>query len=424
MTAWPLVTLADVASPEKRAIISGPFGSNIGKRFFLPSGIPVIRGNNLVNLDAQFMDEGFVYISAEKAAALNCWANPDDLIFTAAGSLGQVGLIPRDGRYPQYVISNKQLRITLDTTKILPAFAYYHFSTPEMRAYVIGQNKGSSVPLITLGVLRSLPIPKPPIGIQRKVVGILSAYDALIENNNRRIALLEESAQRIYGEWFVDFRYPGHENTPMLDSPHGPIPTGWSWRELRELADEIRVGVEPGAVEPSTPYVGLEHMPERSIAIADWGTAADAGSRKFAFKAGDILFGKIRPYFHKVAVPPVAGICSTDAVVIRERGEGLGGLVLAVVSSDAFVQEAVQTSQGTKMPRANWTVLERYNVAVPPTSLIKHFDELMSDIVGTIHRLVMSDRNLRAARDLLLPRLVSGELDVADLDIAMPEATA
>jgi type I restriction enzyme S subunit len=119
LIAWPVVSLADVASPEKRAIISGPFGSNIGKRFFVPYGVPVIRGNNLANPDLKFSDDGFVYITEEKAATLNCWAYPDDLIFTAAGSLGQVGVIPKNGRHPRYTISNKQLRIRLDKTKIV-----------------------------------------------------------------------------------------------------------------------------------------------------------------------------------------------------------------------------------------------------------------------------------------------------------------
>ena len=172
---------------------------------------------------------------------------------------------------------------------------------------------GSAQPNLGARDVARFAIHVPPLPTQRKIAAILSAYDDLIENNNRRIKLLEEMAQRIYREWFVDFRYPGHDNASFVDSPHGPIPIGWSWHELRELADEIRVGVEPEALDPSMPYVGLEHMPERSIAIADWGSAADAGSRKFQFELGDILFGKIRPYFHKVAAPPVAGICSTDA---------------------------------------------------------------------------------------------------------------
>jgi type I restriction enzyme S subunit len=134
-------------------------------------------------------------------------------------------------------------------------------------------------------------------------------------------------------------------------------------------------------------------------------------------RAGEILFGKIRPYFHKVGIPPVTGICSTDAIVIHPREGHWAGLVLAVMSSDPFVQHAVQTSQGTKMPRANWAVLEHYRVAVSGDELLTRFHEQMSDTVSLIHALVMANRNLRTTRDLLLPRLISGEIEVSELDL-------
>jgi type I restriction enzyme, S subunit len=229
--------------------------------------------------------------------------------------------------------------------------------------------------------------------------------------------LLEQMAQAIYREWFVEFRYPGHRDVSLVDSEPRPIPEGWRWVEMRELAYEVRRGVDPDSLDPETPYFGLEHMPERSIAISAWGKAADAGSRKYRFEPGEIIFGKIRPYFHKVGIPPVPGICSTDVIVIHPRERRLAGLVLAVVSSDPFVQHAVQTSQGTKMPRANWAVLERYPVAVPGDALLAGFDQHMSDTVSLIHALVMANRNLRITRDLLLPRLVSGEIDVSKLNL-------
>jgi type I restriction enzyme, S subunit len=284
---------------------------------------------------------------------------------------------------------------------------------------------GATVPHLNMADIRSMEMPPlPSLTTQQKIAAILSSYDDHIENNNRRIKLLEEMFHRIHREWLVDFRYPGHERVPLVDSTLGPIPKGWMWKELRELAGDFRLAVDPGSVDPATPYVGLEHMPQRSIAITDWGLAAQAGSQKYEFKTGDVLFGKIRPYFHKVAVPPVEGICSTDAIVIRSRTLRLSGLVLAVVSSDAFVEEAVQTSQGTKMPRANWNVLERYLVALPPPFLIETFGSFSDATVAVIHRLVMTNRNLGTTRDLLLPRLISGDLDLTELDIAMPAAAA
>ena len=178
--------------------------------------------------------------------------------------------------------------------------------------------------------------------------------------------------------------------------------------------------MNPDAVAPETPYVGLEHIPRRSIALAEWGQAADVGSTKLRFREGDILFGKIRPYFHKVAVAPVAGVASSDAIVIRAKQAQDFGLALAVASSDAFVAHATQTSNGTKMPRANWGVLRQYPVPTPPQALHKQFEEFMAVVVSAVANHVLRNHNLRTTRDLLLPKLISGELDVS----AMPEPEA
>ena len=292
------------------------------------------------------------------------------------------------------------------------------------QANISGFVTGAAQPKLSQANLRLIKIPIPPLQLQRKIGAILSTYDDLIENNNLRISILEEITRRIYHEWFVEFRYPGYDGVPTVDSAWGRIPEGWTWKELRELAVECRDAIDPDTLPPETPYVGLEQMPERSIALAEWGRAGDAGSRKYRFNAGDVLFGKIRPYFHKVVVPPVAGICSTDAIVIRQRAPEFSSLVLAVVSSDAFVQQAVQTSQGTKMPRANWAVLERYPVPVPPPQLHQLFQNLVGDAVALVERLVLSTRALKECRDLLLPRLISDEIDVSGLDIAMPPTAA
>ena len=219
---------------------------------------------------------------------------------------------------PNCFLTNLAIAVLVGSPDVNKSFLYYRLASTKLW----GLRTGSAQAQITIDRLRQYEIDLPALPAQRKIASILSAYDDLIENNNRRIKLLEEMAQRIYREWFVDFRYPGHEDFRLMNSELGPIPEGWVWKELRELAAQSRIGVDPEAVDPATPYIGLEHMPERSIAIADWGAASQVGSRKYEFKAGDVLFGKIRPYFHKVAVPPVDGICSTDAIVIRSRAPG------------------------------------------------------------------------------------------------------
>jgi type I restriction enzyme S subunit len=141
-------------------------------------------------------------------------------------------------------------------------------------------------------------------------------------------------------------------------------------------------------------------------------------STKLTFQQNEILFGKIRPYFHKVVVAPVDGICSSDTIVIVPKAPEYFAIVLTCVSSEAFVDHATQTSQGTKMPRANWDVLVKYPVPLLPEAVMTQFNDFVQDIVQQIHNLVLRNSNLRRTRDLLLPKLVSGELDVAALEVA------
>lgn len=186
-SGWAVGTLSDVALSRKGAIVSGPFGSNIGKRFFVEVGIPLIRGNNLTKGTEIFRDGGYVYITAEKAAELaNCQAIPGDLVFTAAGTIGQVGVIPETARYPMYVISNKQLRVRLDRGKANPTFLYYWFTHDRMQALFHDRRGGSGVPMINLNVLKSLPIPMPSLSVQQEIAEIARAADRKIRAEEQR----------------------------------------------------------------------------------------------------------------------------------------------------------------------------------------------------------------------------------------------
>jgi type I restriction enzyme S subunit len=207
----------------------------------------------------------------------------------------------------------------------------------------------------------------------------------------------------------------------MVDSPLGKIPDKWGATRFGDLAEQVRDGVMPDRVDPDTPYFGLEHFPRKSIALADWGKALEVQSTKLLFKRGDILFGKIRPYFHKVGIAPVSGVCSSDTIVIRPKSPHLMGLVLGCASSVEFVDHATATSQGTKMPRANWDVLVAYPLPTPPSPILGAFNGFMSDVVEHLDNLLFRNRNLRQTRDLLLPKLISGEVDVSELGIGVPE---
>ena len=340
-----------------------------------------------------------------------------DVILTREAPLGEVGMLRSND---QVFLGQRLVSYRADPQKLDNRFLLYAFQSADLQAQFKALGSGATVEHIRVPDCEKWILDLPPLNEQRRIASILSAYEDLIENNTRRIAILEEMARRLYEEWFVHFRFPGHEQARMVESELGLVPEGWAVVKLGSLVRDIRDSVAPTAVSSDTPYVGLEHIPRRSIALSEWGQAADVQSSKLRFRAGDILFGKIRPYFHKVAVAPVDGVSSSDAIVIRLNSEDAFVPALATINSDAFVAHAAQTSNGTKMPRANWNVLVEYPVLLPPHELRQQHHEFVTNAVATIRNLVMRNRNLRAQRDFLLPKLISGEIDVA----AFPEPEA
>jgi type I restriction enzyme S subunit len=279
----------------------------------------------------------------------------------------------------------------------------------------------------------------PPLAEQRAIAHVLGTLDDKIELNRRMNKTMEEMARAIFKSWFVDFdpvRAKAEGRDPGLpkhiadlfpdrfeDSELGEIPEGWEVGTLGDVAEHPRRGVQPTEIEPATPYIALEHMPRRCIALSEWGAADGLESNKFEFKRGEILFGKLRPYFHKVGVAPLDGVCSTDIVVVTPKAAEWFGFVLAHVSSDAFVEHTNAGSTGTKMPRTSWNEMARYSVVIPPTNVAEAFTHQIRSAVDRIIPSIHESRTLAALRNALLPKLISGELRVKAADDFVQEAT-
>jgi type I restriction enzyme S subunit len=343
-----------------------------------------------------------------------------DVVLTREAPLGEIGIVRTNDTI---FLGQRLIQYRAKPNVLSPQFLYYSLQGEDLQGQIRSKGSGATVEHMRLPDCESLEVPLPPLPTQRKIAAILSGYDDLIENNTRRIQILEEMMRSLYREWFLEFRPSKRDKVPNVPSSIGMIPHLWNVGKLGDIAYESRVGVHPSAVAPDTPYIGLEHLPRRSIALGEWGQASDVASTKLRFEQNDILFGKIRPYFHKVGVTPVSGVCSTDAIVIRPKEASYFSFVLCCVSSDPFILYSVQTSNGTKMPRANWEVMSDYTIPIPPHYVLEQFGEIISPMVTTIQNLVLRDRNLRRTRNLLLPKLVSGEVDVSYLDIRsdMPE---
>ena len=198
----------------------------------------------------------------------------------------------------------------------------------------------------------------------------------------------------------------------LADSELGQIPEGWAVGCLGEVANSPMRSVSPVSVTADTPYIGLEHMPRRSITLAEWENADKVTSNKFAFRKGEFIFGKLRPYFHKVGIAPVDGICSTDAVVVAPMKNIWSNFVLGCISTDKFVAYTDQTSTGTRMPRTNWKEMSQSGICLPPEQVTGALQNMTQDLLDRIIANTHESRALAAQRDALLPRLVSGELSL------------
>jgi type I restriction enzyme S subunit len=274
---------------------------------------------------------------------------------------------------------------------------------------IAGFITGVAQPKLSQQNLKQIKVSIPSYEAQRRIADILSAYDDLIENNRRRMALLEEEARHLYREWFIRRHFPGHEHIPITNG----VPEGWERKTLGDLCTDVRETASPDQLEPDMPYIGLEHMPRRSISLSEWGRSEEVTSTKHRFRAGEILFGRIRPYFHKVGIAFVDGVASSDAIVIRPWAEELGCMVLMAVSSDPFVASTAQSMRaGSKMPRADWKLMKQYPIPLPPHGLLNEFNGAVRSIIQQLKILTFQNQKLRTARDLLLPRLMSGEIAV------------
>ncbi len=302
--------------------------------------------------------------------------------------------------------------------------------------------EGSIVPHLNVADIRRFPVPPlPPLSEQKRIAHILGTLDDKIELNRRMCQTLEEMARALFKSWFVDFdpvraKAEGRQPAGMdaataalfpdsfADSELGPIPKGWEVKRLGDVAENVRRPVSAGAAEPETPYVGLEHMPRRSVCLWVTGRAGDVTSQKSAFRRGEILFGKLRPYFHKVAVAVEDGVCSTDILVVAPRMPELLGFVLGHVNGDEFVSFADAASTGTRMPRTSWPAMARYAVALPPEGVVTAWNGSAQRFVAQLRANITDTQTLAAARDVLLPRLLNGELCTPDAERVVADISA
>lgn len=410
--SWEFQNIECIVKQGKGNLVSGPFGSNISRKYFVDEGVPVIRGNNLPKDFTKFFDGGFVFITEEKAFELkNCLTIADDIIFTSAGTVGDVGLIPHKTNFEKYIISNKQIRLRVDTEKVNPLFIYYWLKQSNIKQEIVNLNTGSSIPLLTLGSVKKISISYPKsLETQNRIASILSNYDDLIENNHKRIKLLEETAQNIYKEWFVNFRFPNYEHMEF-DLESG-LPVGWFTKKVTDFFDFIK-GIEVGSANyentPNSEVVPFLRVGD--ISKRDGGIYVKKSLVKDKFvEKNDILIsfdGSIGSVGYGLE-----GSYSSGLRKITTKTEIFGtGFMYCLVKSDEIQNTINAHAKGTTILHAGTSIIH-LEFQLATYDVILRFNQILNPIFEQMVSLNNQNQKLKEARDILLPRLMNRTIEV------------
>ena len=401
---------------------------------FTPYGVPVVKVSNFTDRSINITNCDFINEKkAEKYEKYRLFYNDVIIATVGSGLNNQNSIVGNVIRVPQEAdgaLLNQNAVVLRANTLVDQKFLFYLLKDKKFQTFLLGGLQGSANQAsITLKSIFSFEFLLPPLDRQTAISHILGILDDKIELNRRMNATLEAMARALFRSWFVDFdpvraKAEGREPAGMdaataalfpdefEESELGEIPKGWSVGSLRDIASNPRRGIQPGAVSGDTHYIGLEHMPRRSVGIGDWGCAADIQSNKFAFKEGEFLFGKLRPYFHKVGIAPIDGVCSTDILVVAPQKDIWSSFVLMTISSDEFVDYTSSASTGTKMPRTSWEMMIGYPIVLPPADIMSSYETSVHHGITRITQNIHESRTLAALRDTLLPKLISGEIRV------------
>ena len=323
---------------------------------------------------------------------------PGDILMNKIADPGSTYLMPNLNR-PVSLAMNLFLLRT-DTTRLDQTFAYYWLKANE--PYVKSFACGAATATITKKAVRDLELYLPPLPRQQRISEILSAYEHLIENSRLRIKILEAMARALYREWFVRGNASGGE-------PEMGLKAG----KLGDLC-ELTKAAFSDTLHADRPLLDLARMPQGSLAPGELGNPSELTTSRILFEAGDTLFGAIRCYLHKVVVSHFPGVTNTSVLVLRPKYANLRSLLAIIASDPETIRWADTHSSGTKMPVINWGVFQNMPVANPSIELASRFEEKAGPMIDQIGVLASRIQNLRRSRDLLLPRLLSGQIPISE----------
>ena len=395
-------------------IIDGDRGSNYPKQneFFDKGFCLFLNAGNVTS--EGFVFENNSYISAEKDKALRKGKlKRGDIVYTTRGTIGNVAYYKSTVPFENIRINSGMVILRVNEELIDAEYLYQYLKSTSTREYFLSFKTGSAQPQLPIKNFSRIQINVPDISSQKHIASILSAYDDLIENNRRQIKLLEEAAQRLYREWFVELRFPGYENVKIVDG----VPEGWKVVFLGDVIEfDPKVPLTKDHMKQSVPMAALS----ASSMVLDQSliekTMSNSGSK---FKNGDSLLARITPCLENGKTAFVdcldsdeGAVGSTEFIVMRSKNLN-PCMVYCIARSDGFRTEAINSMTGSDgRQRAQKDKLKALSYILPPKSLIDRFEQFAQPCFDKIKVLNRQNGFLVKARDKLLPKLMSGEMEV------------
>ncbi len=443
---WRESTVGEIAAPMRNALVGGPFGSNLVSRDYVDAGVAVIRGQNM---GGRWVSGDFAYVTDAKADSLDGnLARPGDVVFTQRGTLGQVSVVP-SVKFDRYLVSQSQMKLTVNRELADPLFIYYVFSTAGQRDYIRQNAIQTGVPHTNLGILRRTPVLLPPLPEQRAITHILGTLDDKIELNQRMNETLEAMARALFNSWFMNFdpvRAKAEGRDPdlpkpladlfparLVDSELGEIPDGWGVDVLENALGELEVGGRPkGGVSgyaEGVPSIGAESIV--GLGLFDYSKTKYVPREYFDemtkghVRSRDVLLykdggrpGEFEPHVTLVGDGFPYRIFAINEHVYRLRAKATLGqnFLFFWISSDLVMEEMRIKGTGVAIPGLNSTQVKSLTTLLPRGAVVRAFDAIADRWISRVLANCNEARTLAAARDTLLPKLISGELRVGDAE--------
>jgi type I restriction enzyme S subunit len=434
-------TVEEIAEPTKNALVGGPFGSNLVSKDYVEAGVPVIRGQNMGY--GRWVAGDFVFVSTQKADVLSAnTARPGDLIFTQRGTLGQVAIVPQEP-YENYIISQSQMKLSVDSSKADAQFLYYLFCSPEQQHYIKTHAIQVGVPHTNLGILKATPLKLPSLWVQQNVAEVLSVFDDKIELNLQINQTLEQMAQAIFKSWFVDFE-PVKAKIAAKTAGLNPERAAMCAISGKREAELDQLSTEQCQQLAATAALFPDELVESELGLIPKGWEI-----KEIGTILELVYGKALPKEQRrdgsIPVYGSGGIGGFhDSALAQGPGIVVGrkGTVGSVywVSTDFFAIDTVfyvrllrevplywayeqlrridiaSLGADSAVPGVNRNTVHAQHIAFPGDDLLITFWKDVEPLVSMQETQNKHSETLTTLRDALLPKLLSGELTVSPME--------